>query len=87
MNGPEGLALDAAGNLYISDSYNNRIRKVDATSGLIDTVAGNGMDGFSGDGGISTRVQLNYPRGISVGGSGTLYIADTDNMVIRSIGF
>jgi sugar lactone lactonase YvrE len=86
LEDPRDVALDAAGNLYISDHYNNRIRKVDAASGLIDTVAGNGMSGYRG-GDVPTHVQLYYPRGISLGASGTLYIADTDNGLIRAVGF
>ncbi len=85
LSGPRGLALDAAGNLYISDSDNHRIRKVDATTQVITTVAGNGFEGYRGDGITPTGAQLDSPRGISLGRSGTLYIADADNRLVRAI--
>lgn len=71
---PSGIALDSAGNLYIADAQNNRIRKV--SNGLIVTVAGNGTSGFSGDGGPATSAELNLPTGIAVDASGSLFIAD-----------
>ena len=86
LEDPRDVAVDAVGNLYISDHYNNRIRKVDASTGVITTVAGNGLSGFRG-GDAPEHVRLYYPRGISVGPSGTLYIADTDNGLIRAVGF
>ena len=81
---PYGVAVDAAGNLYIADTDNNRIRKVDAT-GMITTVAGNGTAGFSGDGGPATSAELNHPVWRSGGRRGNLYIADTDNNRIRKV--
>jgi uncharacterized protein (TIGR03437 family) len=79
-----GLAMDSAGNLYISDSNNQRIRKVN-TSGIISTVAGNGSPGFSGDNGPATSAMLNDPEGIAVDGEGNLYIADASNSRIRKV--
>ena len=79
-----GLALDGSGNLYISDGYNNRIRKVD-TSGRITTVAGNGTGSFFGDGGPATSAQLSFPAGIAVDSSGNLYIADNSNNRVRKV--
>ncbi len=80
---PDGVAVDLAGNLYIADSSNNRIRKV--SSGTITTVAGNGTQGFSGDGGPATSASLYYPDGVSVDSAGNLYIADTRNCRIRKV--
>ena len=84
LNGPRGVAVDAAGNLYIADASNNRIRKVD-THGIITTVAGNGTAGFSGDGGPATSAELNSPRGIALDAAGNLYIADYLNSRIRKV--
>jgi sugar lactone lactonase YvrE len=84
LNSPGGIALDVAGNLYIADSSNNRIRKVTA-DGVISTVAGNGILGFSGDGGPATWARLNSPYGVAVDVAGILYIADTGNSRIRKV--
>ena len=81
---PDGVAVDGSGNLYIADTYNQRIRKVD-TSGTITTVAGTGESGFSGDGGLATAARLAAPRGVAVDGSGNLYIVDTVNHRIRKV--
>jgi uncharacterized protein (TIGR03437 family) len=83
LNSPYGVAVDAAGNLYIADAGNNRIRKV--TGGVIATVAGNGTTGFGGDGGPATSAQLNNPYGIAVDSAGNLYIADHNNSRIRKV--
>ncbi|MCC7175185.1 MAG: hypothetical protein IT159_08310 [Bryobacterales bacterium] len=84
MNRPLGIALDSAGNLYIADSYNHRIRKL-GTNGKLSTVAGDGTAGRGGDGGPATKAQLNYPQGVAVTPSGVLYIADTSNGLIRRV--
>lgn len=85
LNGPYGLTTDAAGNVYISDTHHNRIRKVNA-SGIITTVAGNGaISGYSGDGGPATLAQLNQPMGITFDQFGNLYIADENNHRIRKV--
>ena len=81
---PAGLAFDAAGNLYISDLGNNRIRKVSG-SGIIATVAGMGVRGFSGDGGPAVNAQLAGPAGLAVDAAGNLLIADTPNFRIRKV--
>jgi sugar lactone lactonase YvrE len=82
---PNGLAVDAAGNLYIADTGNSVIRKVAAATGIITTVAGNGTAGFSGDAGPATSAQLARPRYVAVDGAGNLYIADTGNNVVRKV--
>ena len=82
---PSGVAVDAAGNLFIADTYNNRIRLVDAVSGTITTVAGNGTAGFGGDGGLATSASLDVPFGVAVDGSGNLFIADIGNQRIRRV--
>jgi uncharacterized protein (TIGR03437 family) len=80
---PYGVAVDSAGNLYIADWGNNRIRKV--SGGVISTVAGNGTRGFSGDNGPPTNAQLANPQGIAVDSAGSLYIADFGNSRIRKV--
>ncbi len=82
---PTGVAVDKAGNVYISDNNNHCIRKVDATTGIIKTVAGNGFAGYSGDGGPATSAQLNHPYDVAVDGSGSLYISDGVNYCIRKV--
>ena len=79
-----GLATDAAGNLYIADARNNRVRKVSST-GIITTVAGNGTDGLSGDGGPATSAQLSGPVNVAVDAAGDLFIADAGNSLIRKV--
>jgi sugar lactone lactonase YvrE len=81
---PMGVAVEAAGNLFIADGGNNRIRKV-TPGGVITTVAGNGFRGFSGDGGPATSAWLDYPDGVAVDSAGNLFIADTQNNRIRMV--
>ena len=85
MDNPYGLALDGSGNLFVADLYNNRVRKVDATTGIITTVAGSGTSGFSGDGGPATAAALNYPLGLAVDGAGNLFVADYNNQRVRMV--
>ena len=84
FNLPSGLTADSKGNLYIADSGNNRIRKLDS-NGIVTTVAGNGTQGFGGDGGPATQAQLNSPSGVAVDASGNLYIADWNNARVRMV--
>lgn len=87
LSSPASLAMDGAGNLYIADRGNNRIRMVAAGSGLISTIAGNGQAGYTGDGlgATDSGVSLNSPSGVAVDGAGNLYIADTGNNVVRQV--
>ena len=81
---PKGVSVDADGNIYIADTENHRIRKVDA-DGIITTVAGTGSRGYSGDDGQATEGKINKPAGVSVDESGNIYIADTENHRIRKV--
>src|SRR5579872_6518518 len=84
LNTPWRVTIDPAGNLYIADSVNNRIRKL-APNGIITTVAGNGSAGYSGDGGPATSASLRIPEQAELDVFGNLYIADTYNNVIRKV--
>jgi sugar lactone lactonase YvrE len=84
MNSPLAIATDSQGNLYIADTFNNAIRKVD-TRGIITTVAGTGEWGSSGDGGAATNAKMGSPSGVAVDSQGRIYIADTDNDRIRRV--
>ncbi len=83
LAGPSGIALDASGNLYIADGYNNRIRKV--SNGIITTVAGTGDAGFSGDKGTAAGATLRQPSDVAVDSAGRLFIADYGNNRIRMV--
>jgi len=83
LSNPQGVAVDTAGNLYIADVGNQRVRKV--SNGVITTAAGNGTQGFSGDKGPAASAQFNSPYGIAADPSGNLYIADTENQRIRKV--
>ncbi len=85
ISSPMQVAFDSSGNLYFADMGNNRIRKVTASSGIITTVAGNGTEGYSGDGGLAVNAELYMPEGVAVDSSGNIYIADTYNDVVREV--
>lgn len=84
LNTPLGIGFDSAGNLYIADSGNHVIRRV-STGGTITTYAGNGLSGYSGDGGAATSARLNSPASIAFDSSGNGYIADRGNHVVRRV--
>jgi hypothetical protein len=84
LYGPYAVSVDSLGRMFIADSYNSRIRKVD-TNGVVSTVAGTGVASYSGDGGAATNAALNYPQGICVNTIGNLLIADTANGKARLV--
>jgi trimeric autotransporter adhesin len=83
LNFPQGIAVDAAGNLYIADNLNQRVRKV--SNGIITTFAGNGVQGFSGESVLATNAQFNYPSGLALDSTGSLYISDLNNSRVRKL--
>ena len=85
LNEPRGVALDLAGNLYIADTFNYRVRKVDARTGIISTIAGSGPSGYVEDGKPATSSALNIPMGLAFDTEGNLYVADTQNHLVRRI--
>ncbi len=84
LNVPQGLAVDSAGNVYIADTLNNRVLRVDS-DGTITTVAGDGEAGYAGDGKPGPSAKLNLPTGLAIGFGDTLFIADTGNNVVRQV--
>ncbi|MCH8823981.1 MAG: hypothetical protein IH984_10775, partial [Planctomycetes bacterium] len=84
-NTPYDVAVDAAGNIYIADTFNHRIRKVDIGTGLISTIGGTGVQGYGGDGGAATAALLDTPSGIAVDSGGNVIFSDTVNQRIRKI--
>ena len=85
LNQPYGLALDSSLNVYIADTYNHRIRKITASTGIITTIAGSSSSGYSGDNGQATSATLNTPGGVALDSEGNVYIADAYNNVIRKV--
>jgi len=84
FSSPQGVAVDTAGNIYIAETGNNKIRKVTVATGVITTVAGNGVAGYYGDGASATSAYLDQPYGVAVDAGG-IYIADTGNNVVRGV--
>lgn len=84
LNGAMGIAIDGAGNVFVGDNNNNRVRKINA-SGIISTYAGNGTPAFGGDGGVATAAMLKKPQGVATDGAGNLYISDVYNWRIRIV--
>lgn len=85
LSQPRAVVIDAAGDMYIADQGNNRIRKVVAGTGIITTMVGTGVAGYSGDGGPATAAQLNGPYGLAIDAANNLYICDVDNQRIRKV--
>lgn len=85
IDSPRGIALDAADNLYLSDTHNQRVRRVDRATGVIRSAAGNGASGFAGDGGNATGSSLALPRGLAIDGNGNLLIVDSSNHRLRRV--
>lgn len=86
LNTPYYVAIDRSGDLYIAEKYGHRVRRVSAATGVINTVAGTGEPGFTGDGGLAERARLNNPTGLAFDAGGNLYVADMFNHRIRRIG-
>ncbi len=82
---PIALALDSEGDLFIADQSGNVVRRVDAITGIITTVAGTGAQGYTGDGGAAIAAELNYPDALAIDDAGNLYIADDNNNVVRKV--
>jgi len=90
LSGPAGIAMDSVGNMYIADEFNHRIRRVDAATGIITTVAGGGACpplgyGYCGDNGLATSAALDAPQGVAVDSSGNIFIADIGTSTIRKV--
>jgi sugar lactone lactonase YvrE len=85
LESPTGLALDAGGNLFIADGWGDRVRRVDAATRVITTIAGTDVDGFYGDGGPAAEAGLTGPCGVAVDGAGNLFIADTEANRVRAV--
>lgn len=85
FSSPNAMAADAAGNIYISDLVNNRIRRIDGKSGIVTTYAGNGTKGYSGDNGPAIEAELNLPTGLATDRFGNLFLAEAGNSRVREI--
>jgi trimeric autotransporter adhesin len=85
FRGPSGVAVDASGNIYIADTNNHRVRMVTISNGIVSILAGTGLSGYSGDGGLAASAKLGSPRGVAVDASGNIYIADAYNECIRMV--
>ena len=85
LRAPEGLAVDATGNVYVADTGNNRVCKIDISTGIITTVAGTGDQGYGGDGGPASEALLQQPMGLALNTAGDVYVADSGNLRVRRI--
>ncbi len=84
LNQPWGVAVAADGTIYVADTHNNRIRRID-TGGIISTIAGNGIPGFTGDGGLATQASLSNPISVAIGPQNAVYFIDSGNQRVRSV--
>ena len=85
LDNPSGVVVDANGNVYIADEWNSCVREVNRSTGVITTVVGDGTEGYSGDGGLATAAELDYPSGLALDSAGNLFIADAYNYCIREV--
>ncbi len=85
MSYPDGLVTDTAGNLYVSDRNNCRVRVVNAATGIVNSVYGTGIGGYSGDGGLAAAAELNTPQGLAFDASGNLFICDFYSNRVREV--
>ena len=85
LNYPYGIFDDSAGNVYVNDSHNFMVREDVKSSGLVNFFAGNGTYGYSGDGGAATSAELTYNYGVAKDSAGNVYIADTNNCLVRKV--
>jgi sugar lactone lactonase YvrE len=85
LNQPASLVVDGADNVFIADTQNHALRRLDARTGILTTVAGNGTPGFEGDGGPAAEGRLNFPTGLGLDGNGNIYVVDSVNARIRKI--
>ncbi len=85
LNDPTGVAVDAAGDIFVADADNDVIREINHLTGVITTVAGNGSSGYSGNGGPATSAELSVPSAVAVDAAGNIFIADSGNNVIREV--
>jgi sugar lactone lactonase YvrE len=85
MELPAGICVDRAGNVYIADYGNQRVRKINVATGMISTFAGNGISGYTGDNGAATAAELSYPKAVCADTAGNIYIADYGNNCIRKV--
>jgi sugar lactone lactonase YvrE len=83
LNDPSDVSLDAGGNVYFSDTMNYRIRRIDAATGTIHTIAGTGVRGYTGDGGSAVGAQITTPAGLTVDFAGRIYFADEFSQRVR----
>src|SRR4051794_15376733 len=85
FNAPQRIQIDSQGNVYVADTQNSRVRRIDAVTGQVTTVAGSGASGYNGAAGAATAIKLNHPRGLALDGDGRLFVADSNNHRIRRV--